>query len=76
MIIEKEFIKNSNKLSYFSDLYDTVKGKNLENDCGYGKNNAEMEEQKFTKKKFIKLLKEMSNKLYPGYTNAYETFVY
>ncbi len=35
-----------------------------------------MEEQKFNKKKFIKMLKQMSKKLYPGNPNAYENILY
>ena len=37
---------------------------------------AEGEEKKFGKKKFMRMLRDLSKKLYPGYENAYETIVY
>jgi len=76
LIIEKDFVKNSNKLAYFVDLYEEIRGKNIDQEYAYGKNNLEFEEQKFSRKKFIKLLREMAKKLYPGYPNAYETVLY
>lgn len=76
LIIEKEFIKNSSKIMQFVDLYEEVRGKNLELDHAYTKNNLEVEEQKFNKKKFIRLLKEMAKRLYPGHANPYETIFY
>lgn len=39
LIIERDFIKNSNKLMYFADLYDEIKGKNFDADQTYSKNN-------------------------------------
>jgi hypothetical protein len=53
-----------------------VRGKNVEQEHGYNKNSMEVEEQKFNKKKFIKLLKEMAKRLYPGNTNPYETIMF
>lgn len=35
-----------------------------------------MEEQKFNKKKFLKLLKDLARKLFPGYPHAYETILF
>lgn len=60
----------------FVDLYDEVRGKNLDQDHIHTKNNLEVEEQKFNKKKFIRLLKEMAKKLYPGHASPYETIFY
>mgnify|MGYP003688602863 CR=1 FL=1 len=91
LMIEKGFIKNSQKLAMFTDLYEEIKGKNtLEtievsqnisgnntNLSAQGKGNETTnEENKFHKKKFIKLLKEVSKKIYPGDQNAFETIIY
>lgn len=38
LIIERDFIKNSNKLMYFTDLYEEIKGKNFDADQSYTKN--------------------------------------
>ena len=35
-----------------------------------------VEELKFGRKKFIRMLKELAQRLYPGYKNAYETILY
>jgi len=40
LIIERDFIKNSNKLIYFADLYEEIRGKNFDNDHNYSKNNS------------------------------------
>lgn len=37
---------------------------------------SECEELKFTKKKFLTMLKALAQQLYPGYENAYETILY
>ncbi len=57
LIIERDFIKNSNKLIFFADLYDEIKGKNLDAEHSYSKNNLQVEQHKFSKKKFTKMLK-------------------
>ena len=36
----------------------------------------EGEENRFGRKKFIKMLKEMAKRLYPGQSKAYETLLY
>jgi hypothetical protein len=74
LVIDKDFIKNSTKISHFVDLYEEIRGKTLEQDHAY-KGPAE-EEMKFSKKKFIKLLKEMAKRLYPGHPSPYETTLY
>jgi hypothetical protein len=35
-----------------------------------------MEEQKFSKKKFLKLLKDLAKRLFPGHQNPYETVLF
>lgn len=42
LVIEKEFIKNSNKIIHFVDLYEEIRGKNLDQDHGYNKNSMEV----------------------------------
>lgn len=74
LVIEKDFIKNSTKLAQFVDLYEEVRGKTLDQDHAC-KGPAE-EDLKFSKKKFIKLLKEMARRLYPGHPSPYETALY
>jgi len=37
---------------------------------------SEGDELKFTKKKFLSMLRTLARKLYPGYENAYETILY
>jgi hypothetical protein len=77
LVIEKNLIKNSNKLQTFVDMFEEIKGKKLEQETSnFNKNvnnsNGEKEEQKFNKKKFLKLLKDMAKMLYPGDPKAYE----
>jgi hypothetical protein len=48
----------------------------MEEEQPLNKTAAEGEEHKFTKKKFILMLKELAKRLYPGYENAYETILY
>lgn len=53
----------------FADLYQEVRGKNTLEDMESASNNPkgnEGEENKFHKKKFISLLKEIGKKIYPG----------
>lgn len=55
LVIDKDFIKNSTKIAHFLELFEEVRGKPLDQDHA-NKGPAE-EELKFSKKKFIKLLK-------------------
>ena len=56
----------------FVQLYEEFKAQRTETD----KSMIENEEEKFGRKKFIKMLKEMSKRLYPGIPTAYEMIVY
>ena len=80
LIIERDFLKNANKLQDFVTLYDDFKSQpSFENTTTMTpatQQSNECEELKFTKKKFLSMLQALAKQLYPGYDNAYETILY
>ena len=58
LVIEKDFIRNSNKLTFFMEMFDDVRGYQPPLDPNaLPKSGIELDENKFSRKKFIKLLK-------------------
>lgn len=63
-LIEKGFVRNQHPLYYFMDVYDNVKGAISEQLPLMHKSKPD-EEDKFSKKKFIKVFKQIAKKFYP-----------
>lgn len=74
-LIEKGFVRNEHPLHYFVDVYDSVKGTVVEQAPATGKGKQE-EEQKFSRKKFVKVFKIIAKKLHPCDPYAFQNIVY
>lgn len=64
-LIEKGFVKFEHKVHYFMDLYDNIKGNSGEDMASTGLKSKVEDEDKFNRKKFVKLFKELAKKMYP-----------
>lgn len=80
LIIERDFLKNTNKLQDFVTIYDDFKSQpSFENTTimtPATQQSNECDELKFTKKKFLSMLRVLAKQLYPGCESAYETILY
>lgn len=69
-LIEKGFVKNEHKLHYYLDLYESIKG-TASDQVNMGHKSKQDDEERFSKKKFVKVFKEMAKKIYPCDPSAF-----